>query len=490
MLHRELLIHGVFLGGVCDQGIGKQLVRSPWNGSVVGTVAEAGWAEADAALDSARRAFESSRASSPEERQGLLRRVARQVRDRKEELAELLVLEIAKPISMARAEVDRTAMTFDLAADLLDSPQRLKVPLDFDPRGRDYQAWFERKPMGVVLAIVPYNWPFNLSAHKVAPALAAGNAVVLKASPQASLATLSLARLIHEAGCPPGLLNALNCDASVSERLTKDRRVDMVSFTGSAAVGWRIKELCWDKPVALELGGNASAIVFAGADPAWAAQRLCTSAYGFAGQVCISAQHAWAHCSVYDEFKKQLIASSLGCSHGDPSREETVCGPLISESAAQRVASWIQEARDAGCTVLVGGEVEGSRLTPTLVEAPPVESAPHPAWSTRLMTEEVFGPVLTVGCFEDIGHLIERINASPYGIHASLFGAEEEQVSRCFQDLDVGGVVVDDFPTLRFDNMPYGGNKRSGFGREGVRYAFEEMTRPRSLVRRRSPDGR
>ncbi len=469
-----MLIGGHFIGGPCDQGVGKSVLRNPFDGSIAGTAAEGGPNEALAAVESATEAFESWRGSPPEERESLLRRIAASVRSREEELAGLLVAEIGKPLTWAKGEVSRLAITFDLAAALCRSMGPESHDPGYDPRGEHYACSYERFPVGPILCIVPYNWPYNLAAHKIAPALATGNTVVLKTSPLAPLCTLTLARLAHECGCPPGVLNAVNVDDRSAEKMVLDERIAMVSFTGSGRVGWHVKSLAPEKRVLLEMGGDASAIVCSDADLEFAAKRLALSAYGYAGQVCISAQHCLAQAEVYERMRAMLVDATAQCPTGDPRLEGTVCGPVIHEQAADRIVGWVDEARSAGARVLVGGAREGNVVQPTLVEGVP--------FASKLGSEEVFGPVLTLEAFDSLDAAIEGVNRSRFGIHSSVFTKDLAMAGRCFKELQVGGVVVNDYPTLRFDGLPYGGAKRSGFGREGVRFAMEEMTAPKALM--------
>lgn len=480
MIHRELLIDGIFLGGECDTQTPKQVVRSPHNMTIVGSAAEAGPAAVEAATTAAARAFAIWKHSPRYERQGLLRRIAAALRERRSELAMLAAEEIGKPITWAGAELDRSALTFDLAADLLDDFGRVSMPVDYDPRGAGYTAVAERFPIGSILCITPYNWPFNLAAHKIAPALAAGNTIILKGSGAASLCTLTLARLIHEAGCPPGVLNALNCDPDLAESIAVDPRVAMVSFTGSPAVGWHLKRLCPEKRVALELGGDATAIVCDDADLDWAAQRCALGGYGYAGQVCISVQHVLADQRVYEGLRSRLVVATKETPHGDPREAKCVCGPMISPEAAIKVAEWVAEAVDAGAEVLAGGKRIGNAVEPTLVEFPEQWSGSPP----RLAQEEVFGPVLTLSRFVSYDEALARVNGSEYGIQTGVFTRDLRRAEQAFRTLEVGGVVIGDYPTLRFDSLPYGGVKQSGFGREGVRFAMEEMSEWKTMVTR------
>ncbi|MDR3692144.1 MAG: aldehyde dehydrogenase family protein [Fimbriimonas sp.] len=475
-MHAELLVDGYFVGGPCDQSIGKLVLRSPYDGKLVGTAAEGAWPELRACIDGADAAFESWRRTSRQTRRDLLRRVAELVRERHDELAEILTLEIGKPITASRGEVDRLALTFDFAADLVLTYGLESVPLDLDPRGFEYRCEVERFPRGVVFCIVPYNWPYNLAAHKIAPALATGNTVIVKPSPLAPISTLTLLRLIHEAGCPAGVINGWNGPASLAEKALADPRIKMLSFTGSEAVGWHLRSVVTDRPVSLELGGDAYAIVCEDADLEWATKRIVAGAFSYAGQICISIQHVLVHRSNYDSFRERLIAATESCPFGDPSDSATVCGPLISDEAATKVESMIQEALDTGAKCLAGGRRHGRVVTPTLLEG----VAPN----AKLSAEEAFGPVLTLDPFDDVSEAIAKVNRSRFGIQSGVFTNDIRVAEQAFRELEVGGVIVNDFPTLRFDNMPYGGVKRSGFGREGVRYAMDEMTEPKTFVKR------
>lgn len=477
MIHRELLIGGHFVGGECDRSVGKLVLRSPWDDAVVGTAAEGGWQEMNSALEFARDALPSLRELGVQGRQGLLRQIALLVRERKNELAELLCDEVGKPIVWAEGEVSRLSLTFDLSADQLDAWGPVDVDLVYDPRGVDYTAWYSRFPRGVILGIVPYNWPYNLAAHKIAPALATGNTVVLKPSDLAPLSTLTLARLIHEAGCPYGALNAVVCPPAIVEKAARDPRVAMVSFTGSPQVGWHLKRLLAEKPVTLELGGDAYAIVLDDADLEWAAQRVVNGAFGYAGQICISVQHVLVHSGIYEPFRERLVRLVEDCPAGNPRDRLTVCGPLITATAAERVMDVLNEAVSMGGTLLAGGTRSGRLVTPTLIEDVPKTS--------HLASEEVFGPVLTLRGFEDVSEAFASVNQSRYGIHCGVFTSSPSLQQRAFEELEVGGVVINDFPTLRFDALPYGGMRRSGFGREGVRFAMEEMTELRSFAVRK-----
>ncbi|MFN7172401.1 MAG: aldehyde dehydrogenase family protein [Fimbriimonadaceae bacterium] len=470
----ELLIGGSFVGGACDSSVAKEVVKSPYTGNVVGSVAEAGKSEAKAAVQSAAEAFTTWRTSSLKERQDLLRSISSCVQDYKDELVELLALEVGKPMSWGAGEVSRLALTFSLAADLLSTYGTESLPTSWDPRGESYAVSAARFPIGVIFGIVAYNWPFNLAAHKVAPALATGNTVVLKASPQSALCTLRLAKLIQSCGLPDGVVNAINCGPETSEYAMLQPEVAMVSFTGSVPVGWHIKKVAWEKKVALELGGNAFSLVLPSCDLRRAAKRLAEGAYGYAGQVCISVQNVLVHDEIYSEFREMLTEETNRTKYGDPFESGVICGPMISESAAERAERWVGDAVARGATVLAGGSRSGSVFAPTLVEGVPTDC--------ELFREEVFAPVMTLRSVSSLSEGINLMNESQYGLQASVFTRDITESARAYRELEVGGVIINDWPNMRFDNMPYGGIKKSGFGREGVRYAMDEMTELKALV--------
>ncbi len=460
-----------------EGSLGSVQIHAPYDGTLVGTAPVSGSDEAERAVVSAVEAFRDWRWAPAEVRQRLLYRTAELVHERAEDLSQLMAREVGKPIVWARAEVVRLELTFRLAGGLLDEPSRIELPLDFDPRGRDYRCFVEREAVGPVFAIVPYNWPYNLAAHKIAPALAAGCSVVLKPSSLAPLSTFALVDVVSDAGAPASVMNALFCSNDVAEGIVRDERIAFVSFTGSPRVGWHLKALVPEKHVSLELGGDASVLVFEDADLDLAVARTAMGKYGYAGQICIAVQHARVHSRVYEEFKSRMIAATEQTPYGDPLDDKTVCGPVISSEAADKVMEWIQEAEDAGATVLAGGNRVGNVIEPTLIENVPD--------GCRLAKEEVFGPVLTLSSFSSDDEAIARVNASQFGIHCGVFTRGLARIERLYKSLEVSGVIVNDYPTLRFDNMPYGGVKRSGFGREGVRYAYEEMTTPKVLLERR-----
>lgn len=472
-----MLIDGVFLGGPCDSSVPKNVVRNPWNGRVVGAAAEGGIEHVQAALTSSREALPGWSAVPMPERCAILAEVAQKIREQRVELAELLVQEIAKPITLALAEVDRTAITFQLSSEL--SEPAGDVDISHDARHPSFDVRVKRFTVGVVAAFSPYNWPYNLAAHKIGPALAAGCTVILKGSPLASLATAKLVRLIQSCGLPAGVLNSIQCDNAAAKALATAEGINALSFTGSPKVGWHLQSLLPQKPVTLELGGNAFAIVAASADLEHAAQTLAFSAFAYAGQICISLQHILVEQSVYTAFLEAFTRAVEAIKFGDPGDPATVCSCLIHEEASQRVRAMVESS---GGTVLLGGTPDGNRYPPTVVEISDFRAAQNKV--VALCTEEVFGPVVTVSPVASLEEACTAVNGAQYGIHASLMTQKEEDIEFAERTLDVSGIIVNDGPTVRFDAMPYGGQKQSGLGREGVALAYEFFTTERVVVRR------
>jgi glyceraldehyde-3-phosphate dehydrogenase (NADP+) len=407
-------------------------------------------------------------------RRRVLRGIADGIRAQREDLARTIALEAGKPIAQARVEVDRGVVTFDLAAEEATRLGGEVLPIDLEPRAEGYVATVHRVPLGLVAGISPFNFPLNLVAHKAAPALAAGNALVLKPARKTPLTALRLARLALEAGAPAGAFNVVNCDRETGDRLVTDGRFRMLTFTGSAAVGWPMKARAGKKKVVLELGGNAAVIVESDADLDWTVERCVAGGFSYAGQSCISVQRIYVQEKVYDPFVERLLARVARLRIGDPLDEATEVGPVIDEENARRVVSWIDEARVRGARVLAGGGRKGTLVEPAVVEEPPRDAA--------ITCEEAFGPVVTLHRYRAFEDALAAVNDSVYGLQAGLFTHDLRKVHRAFEAIEVGALVVGEVPTFRVDNYPYGGVKDSGFGREGVRYAIEEMTEPRVLV--------
>lgn len=454
-------------------------IRSPYDQSVVGTVAMGTRADALAAIAAAVRAFEATRKLPAYERQSVLRAVAAQLAAEREDFTRTIALEAGKPIKTARAEVDRAILTFSVAAEESTRIAGEYLPLDVQEFARGRWGLVRRFPIGAIAGITPFNFPLNLVAHKIAPAIACGCTMVLKPAPQTPLTALRLARLIAEAGWPAGALNLLPLSNEDAAPLIAGDRLKMISFTGSAPVGWTIKAQAGKKRVVLELGGNAAVIVHSdygtsGADLDFAASRCAIGGFSYAGQSCISVQRIFVQRSILDRFLAAFIPRVRALKVGDPLDEATDVGPLIRESDARRAEDWINEAVAGGAKLLAGGQRAGSLLDPAVLT--------HTRPEMRVNSQEVFAPVVSVEPYEDFADALSRVNASPYGLQAGLFTRDAALIFTAYEELQVGGLVAGDVPTFRVDHMPYGGTKDSGLGREGLRYAIEEMTEPKLLV--------
>jgi glyceraldehyde-3-phosphate dehydrogenase (NADP+) len=451
-------------------------VKNPWTGAEVASVVLGDAARAEQATAACLAAFERTRAMKSFERRDLLRRIAESLRERTDVLAHLIARESGKPITQARGEVARAVSTFEIAAEEASRMSGEVLPLDVTPAAANYVGEWVRLPAGPVLGIAPFNFPLNLVAHKVAPALACGCSILLKPPPQAPLTSLALAAIVREAGAPEDALLVFPCANDVAERLVRDERFAALSFTGSAKVGWSLKGIAGKKRVLLELGGNAAAIVHQDADLAWAKDRVFAGAFAYAGQVCIKVQRLYLHRPIAEAFVADLVQRAKATSPGNPLEEKTLLGPLIDEANAKRVEAWVNEARDAGARVLAGGARDGTRYAPTVL------AFDGDGRGTKVVDEEVFGPVLTVHVYDEWNDALRMADATRYGLQAGVFTDSHARIREAFRRLAVGGLIVNDTPTFRVDVMPYGGVRDSGFGREGVRFAIEEMTERKLLV--------
>ncbi len=468
----------LLLAGEWHEGRERIEVRSPWDGRVVSRVARGGPDELDEAMAAGERAAPVVASLAPAERAAILERAAALVRERREELASAISEEAGKPITLARVEADRCVDTLTEAAAVARHPEIEAVDLAGFGSGAGRLGLVRRVPVGPVAAITPFNFPLNLVAHKLAPAVAAGCPVVLKPASQTPSPALLLARALVDAGLPRGALSVVPSRGPDAEVLATDERMALVTFTGSMEVGWRLKQLAWRRRVTLELGGNAAVVVEPDAgDLESVARRIVTAAYGYAGQSCIAVQRVLAHEEVYVALRRALVEATEALAAGDPADEATVCGPLIDEANADRVASWLERAVAAKGRLLAGGAREGNLITPALLEEVPPEEP--------LSCDEVFGPVAVLDPYEDFAQALNMVNDSRYGLQAGIFTADVGKVQEAWERLEVGGIIHGDVPTWRTDPMPYGGVKGSGVGREGPRYTYREMTEERLLVLRR-----
>jgi glyceraldehyde-3-phosphate dehydrogenase (NADP+) len=449
-------------------------VINPYNGQVIARVPLASEEQREAAVAAAVEAFQETRTFTRVRRVEICLAAADGIEKRRRELAETLALECGKPLKAAHVEVSRAVQTFMLAAEEAKRLGGEIVPVDIVPWGEGYTALYYRFPVGPILGITPFNFPLNLAAHKLAPCIAAGCTMVMKPPQQSPITTLKLAEICYEAGLPPKAFSVLHSTVEVAEPMVRDDRFKLLSFTGSAAVGWRLKSISGKKRVVLELGGNAGAIVHSDADVDWAVERTIAGGYGYAGQSCISVQRVLIHRSVYDEFCEKLVERTGKLKVGDPMNDDTDVGPLIEEKHAERVMSWIAEAEQGGARVLIGNRRDGALIWPTVL----ADTKPD----MKVECEEIFGPVVTVRPYDDFRAAVQIVNDSVYGLQSGIFTHDISLIHYAYQNLDVGGVVVNDFPTLRIDNMPYGGVKDSGLGREGLASSLLEMTELKMLI--------
>lgn len=449
-------------------------IHAPYDGSVLAQVYQGRREHAEAAIVAAVRAFGTTRRLPAFERQRVLRRVAQSITERKQEFSQTLAQEAGKPIKAARIEVERAAFTFNIAAEEATRIYGEYLPLDWQESTAGRWGLVRRFPLGPIAGITPFNFPLNLVAHKVAPAIAAGCTMVLKPAPQTPLSALLLAETIQQAGWPDGALNVLPLANEDAGLLVSDDRLKMISFTGSAAVGWQIKKNSGKKKVVLELGGNAGVMVHGDADLAYAADRCVVGGFAYAGQTCISVQRILVEHSAFPKFTDLLLAGVQKLKSGDPLDESTDLGPLIRESDAIRAADWIQEAVRGGAKLLCGGRRSGPILEPTVLTGTRAEM--------KVNCQEIFAPVVTLEPYDDFEAALRQINASPYGLQAGIFTRDARLIFRAYEELEVGGLMAGDVPSFRIDHMPYGGIKDSGLGREGLRYAIEEMTEQKLLV--------
>jgi acyl-CoA reductase-like NAD-dependent aldehyde dehydrogenase len=470
--------HGMFVSGKWQAGAGGFPVHSPYDHDVVARVARAGEADLRAALDAADAAREAMAGLPPHRRAAILDAASREVMRRRDELAGVIVEEAGKPVKLARIEAERCGETLAEAARVARSPHQELLELGGFPSGEKRLGMLRRFPVGVVVGISPFNFPLNLVAHKLAPAIAAGCPIVLKPASQTPSPALLLAEILHSAGLPDGAVGVVPCSGAQAAALLADPRVKLVTFTGSAAVGWELKRSLWDRRVTLELGGNAAVVVEPDAgEPGAVAQRIAAAAFGYAGQSCISVQRVLLNQAIAGEIRDALVAAAQSCPTGAPADPGVLCGPLITAGDADRIEHWVHEAEAAGARRLTPWRRERSVIWPTLLEAAPRDAA---VWS-----EEAFGPLAVIATYRTFDEALALVNDSRFGLQAGVLTKDVEKIQHAHAVLEVGAVIQGDVPSWRSDPMPYGGVKQSGSGREGPRFAVEEMTEPRLLVLRR-----
>ncbi len=426
------------------------------------------------AVQAAVRAFAVTRKLPAFERGRILREVSAGIAARRAELGSLIAAEAGKPIRDSLVEVDRAVLTFRLAAEEAERMHGETIPLDLMPASRDRFGITRRFPIGPVAAISPFNFPLNLAAHKVAPAIASGNPIILKPPSADPLIMLAVAEIIHAAGVPEGAVSVLPMSRELGNRMVEDDRFKLLTFTGSPAVGWGMKLRAGKKRVVLELGGNAGVIVDKSADIDWAVRRSVIGAFAYSGQVCISVQRMFVHEDVWDEFMPRFVEAAAALKVGDPADPSTDVGPMVDEANALRTQSWVDEAKELGGTVLLGGTASGNFFAPTILTDVPLHA--------KVCSGEAFAPLVVAFKVRDLAEAIEEVNDSAFGLQTGVFTNDLAGAWASFNELEVGGVILNDVPTYRIDHMPYGGVKDSGLGREGLRWAMEDMTELRIMV--------
>jgi glyceraldehyde-3-phosphate dehydrogenase (NADP+) len=467
--------HPIFLAGRWVESPDVLEIANPADPST-----PAGWtytateAQYDEAVDAAVAAFEVTRKLPAYERARILHEISAGLRARREELGRLIALEAGKPIRDALVEVDRATLTFRLGAEEAERMTGELIPLDLMPAAKDRVGITRRFPIGPIAAISPFNFPLNLAAHKLAPAIASGNPIVLKPPSKDPLTMLAVAEIVEAVGVPSGSVSILPMTRELGDRMVADPRFKLLTFTGSPSVGWRMKERAGKKKVVLELGGNAGVIVDKSADLDWAIKRCLVGAFAYAGQVCISVQRAFIHEDIWDQFMERFVEGARALKVGDPLDPTTDLGPMVDVNAASRTERWVDEAVALGGKVLLGGKADGTFFPPTiLTDVPP---------TAQVCSNEAFAPLVVAFPFRDFDEAIAGVNDSMFGLQTGVFTNDLAGAWRAFSELEVGGVIVNDVPTFRIDNMPYGGVKDSGLGREGLRYAIEDMTEIRIMV--------
>ncbi len=467
--------HPIFLAGRWADSPEPLEVTNPAHpDTLAGSTYNATEAQYEEAVQAAVDAFEVTRHMPAYERGAILRSISDGIRARREELARTMTMESGKPIRDALVEVDRAVLTFRLGAEEAERMTGELIPLDLMASSKGRVGITRRFPIGPIAAISPFNFPLNLAAHKLAPAIASGNTILLKPPSKDPLTMLTVAEIIERSGIPEGAVSILPMTRAMGDRMVADERFKLLTFTGSPGVGWRMRERAGKKKVVLELGGNAGVIIDESADQDWAVKRTLTGAFAYAGQVCISVQRMLIHRSIYDAFLDRFIDGARNLKVGDPLDPETQLGPMVDEQAAQRTERWVKEAEELGGRVLLGGRAEGSFFPPTVLVDTPT--------TAQVCSNEAFAPLVVAFPFDTLDEAIGAVNASFYGLQTGIFTNDLAHSWHAFDELQVGGVIVNDVPTYRIDHMPYGGVKDSGLGREGLRWAIEDMTELRLMV--------
>ncbi len=465
----------IYIAGEFRETEHSLVVECPYDNRVVGNTFLAGQQELNEAIEAAQQARKELRVLPSYKKYEALMHIASRLDEERESFAMTLALEAGKPLMYAQGEIDRATQVFRVAAEESKRLPKEYFSIDWTAAGAQKEGFVKYMPIGPIAAIAPFNFPLNLAVHKIAPALAAGNPIVLKPARSTPLSVLKLAKLVQETDLPKGALSVLPMNRDAGNQLVTDERFAMLSFTGSPEVGWKMKAQAGKKKVALELGGNAGVIVTPSADLDLAVQKCLAGGFAYSGQVCIHVQRIQVHESVFDKFIEEFVEKTKALRTGAPDKEEVQFSGMIDEGNALRVEEWVEEAEKQGAVVLHGGKREGAYYAPTILTQ--TKSV------MKVCAKEIFGPVVVIEKYGNMQQAIDYINDSDFGLQAGVFTNQLDEMDMAFNQLEVGGVIINDVPTFRVDHMPYGGVKESGFGREGVKYAIHEMMEPRLLVK-------
>lgn len=468
-------IYPIYIGGQFKTTSKTLDVENPFNKEKIATTYLAGKEELEEAIMKASAIEEELKNLSSYNRYKVLMQVSDSLEYKKEELARVLSSEAGKPYRYALGEIDRATQVFRIAAEESKRLPKEYISLDWTAAGGQKEGWVKSFPIGLIAGIAPFNFPMNLAVHKIAPAIAAGNPIILKPARSTPLSVLELARIIDETALPKGALSILPMDREAGNQLVTDERIKMLSFTGSPEVGWKMRSQAGKKKVVLELGGNAGVIITETANLEHAVSRSIIGGFAYSGQVCIHAQRFIVQEKVFEKFINLFIQNTKKLEYGDPLNHETDVSSMIDEENAIRVESWVNEAKENGAKLLYGGNRQGSYYEPTIIT--------NTSLGMKICSNEVFGPVVTIEKYDKFPEAVDYINNSRYGLQAGIFTNSISAMNEAFERIHAGGVIINDVPTFRVDHMPYGGVKDSGFGREGVKYSIVEMMEPKLMVK-------
>ena len=469
------MAYKLYIGGEFVEGQQKLEIYNPFNNQLVGETFIAGKEHLEKAIQVGKSVEKEMKLLPIYKRYEILQSIAKQIGERKDEMANILALESGKPLKYALGEIDRSIQTFTIASEECKRLPSEYFSIDWTPSGHGREALIKYFPVGLVAGIAPFNFPLNLAVHKIAPAIAAGNPIIIKPARSTPLSTLILAEIIDNTELPKGAFSVLPMDRESGNQLVTDSRFKKLSFTGSPEVGWEMKRNAGSKKITLELGGNAGVIVSKYADIENAVQKSVIGGYAYSGQVCIHVQRIYVQEEIFDEFINKFKVLTANLKEGDPSSMDTDISSMIDENNAIRVETWVNEAVESGAKILHGGHRRGTFYEPTIMTGTTKEM--------KVCSLEIFGPVVSIEKYKTFEEAIELLNDSDYGLQAGIFTDNIKEVNYAFEHLEVGGVISNDVPTFRVDHMPYGGVKNSGFGREGVKYAIMEMMEPKLLVK-------